>query len=205
MHELRKRGIEASEEGGNPLADEPVVAALLALLTLADHPADSVALFHVGTSPLGPIVGLAWDAARETVGRVTRGLRRTLLEDGYGSALARLSERLLPVVTAHEEARLSALVDIAYAYEPFATLRPRDFVAHVKQKKVEDPRASVVRVGGKLYLEEPQFIPRTEVLFLAPNKAVALESGMEFSFGTDAKGSVDRIEIPGVPPLKRSR
>ena len=66
-------------------------------------------------------------------------------------------------------------------------------------------RASVVRVGGKLFIEEPQFIPRTEVLFLGPNKAIALESGMEFSFGTDAKGSVDRIEIPGVPPLKRSR
>lgn len=146
MHELRKRGIEASEEGGNPLADAPVVSAVLALLTLADHPADTVALFHVGTSPLGHLLGLAWDAPRETVGRASRGLRRALLESGYGETLARLAERLLPLVTPHEEERLAALVDIAYAYEPFATLRPRDFVAHVRQKKVEDPRASVVRV-----------------------------------------------------------
>lgn len=64
-------------------------------------------------------------------------------------------------------------------------------------------RASVTFEGGKLYLAEPQFIPRTEVLFLSPNKAIALETGMEFSFGADAKGKVDRIEIPGVPPLKR--
>ena len=68
------------------------------------------------------------------------------LYGGVGIPLARLAERLLPVVTPHEEERLSALIDIAYAYEPFATLRPRDFVAHVRQKKVEDPRASSVRV-----------------------------------------------------------
>jgi hypothetical protein len=64
-------------------------------------------------------------------------------------------------------------------------------------------RATVTFEGGKLFLAEPQFIPRSEVLFLSPDKAIALETGMEFSFGTDAKGKVDRIEIPGVSPLKR--
>ena len=146
MHELRKRGVEASEEGGNPLDSAPVVSAVLALLTLADHPSDGVARFHVGTSPLGAVLGLSWDSPRDVVGRLTRGLRRALLADGYGQTLARLVERLLPVVTAHEEERLSALVDVAYAYEPFATLRPRDFVAHVRMRKVEDPRAAAVRV-----------------------------------------------------------
>lgn len=148
MHELRRRGIEASEEGGNSLADTPVVAALLALCTLADHPGDTVAQFHVATSPLGatlePRLTFATPAAE--VGTLARTLRRRLLSEGYGETMQRLVEALLPEVTAHEEERLAALVEIAYAYEPFATLRPRDFVAHVKRKKVEDPRAAPVRV-----------------------------------------------------------
>jgi ATP-dependent helicase/nuclease subunit A len=148
MHELRRRGIEASEEGGNSLADAPVVAAVLALCTLADHPGDTVAQFHVATSPLGATLDppLSFAASSAEVGRLARGLRRRFLSDGYGETLRLLVERLLPELTPHEEERLSALLEIAYAYEPFATLRPRDFVAHVRRKKVEDPRAAPVRV-----------------------------------------------------------
>jgi ATP-dependent helicase/nuclease subunit A len=148
MHELRKRGVEASEEGGNSLADVPVVAALLALCTLADHPGDTVAQFHVATSPLGATLDppLSFMASSAEVGKLARGLRRRFVSEGYGETLRSLVDRLLPELTPHEEERLSALVEIAYAYEPFATLRPRDFVRHVKRKKVEDPRAAPVRV-----------------------------------------------------------
>ena len=58
IYELRQRGIEASEEGGNPLTDSPAVELVLSLLTLADHPGDTIARFHLANSPLGKAVGI---------------------------------------------------------------------------------------------------------------------------------------------------
>ena len=59
IYELRSRGIDASEEGGNPLTDSPAVQLILSLLTLADHPGDTAARFHVATSPLAQSTALA--------------------------------------------------------------------------------------------------------------------------------------------------
>lgn len=67
IHRLRKHGIHASDEGGNPLTDSVAVLHALSLLHLADHPGDSAAAFHVATSPLGRKVGL-------TVEELERGI-----------------------------------------------------------------------------------------------------------------------------------
>ncbi|MCL2823777.1 MAG: UvrD-helicase domain-containing protein [Polyangiaceae bacterium] len=58
MAQLRDLHVPASEEGGNPITDSAAVAILLSLLTLADHPGDSAARFHVASSPLGEKLGL---------------------------------------------------------------------------------------------------------------------------------------------------
>ncbi|HVW03038.1 MAG TPA: UvrD-helicase domain-containing protein, partial [Planctomycetaceae bacterium] len=56
IHLLRtEHNLTASEEGGNPLTDSAAVQYLLSLLTIADHPGDKVARYHVARSPLGPI------------------------------------------------------------------------------------------------------------------------------------------------------
>src|SRR5437899_2011480 len=52
MFELRGKGIDASEEGGNSLDDSAAVEVILSLFTLTDHPSHSVAWFHVQNSPL---------------------------------------------------------------------------------------------------------------------------------------------------------
>jgi len=57
---------------------------------------------------------------------------------------------------------------------------------------------TVTREGSGLFVVEPQFIPRTAVVFLEPRKALSLETGMELTFGTGAAGGVDRIEIGGM-------
>src|SRR5690606_13408454 len=57
MLELRDLGVDASEEGGNPLTDSAAVSAVLALLRLADHPGDRIARYHVAKTPLGELVG----------------------------------------------------------------------------------------------------------------------------------------------------
>ncbi|MGL6196108.1 MAG: UvrD-helicase domain-containing protein [Thermoguttaceae bacterium] len=53
---LKRLGIDASEEGGNPLTDSPAVEMILSVLTFADHPGDSVARFHVKNGPLAGIL-----------------------------------------------------------------------------------------------------------------------------------------------------
>ena len=50
---LRRAGVEASGEGAGAVADDPAVAAVIAALVLADHPGDTIAAFHVASSPLG--------------------------------------------------------------------------------------------------------------------------------------------------------
>ncbi|MEI8374292.1 MAG: UvrD-helicase domain-containing protein [Planctomycetota bacterium] len=146
IFELRLRGIDASEEGGNPLTDSPAVQVICSLLTLADHPGDTTARFHVATSPLAQHVELtdyrdstaAWNLAEKT--------RRQLMVDGYGPVLDRWAKELAAVCDRRDVSRLEQLVEMAYGYEDQATTRPGDFVTLVRQQKVEDPTSARVRV-----------------------------------------------------------
>jgi len=61
LYALKRRGVLASGEGGNPLTDAECVQVVLSLLQLSDHPGDSAALFHVASSPLGAELGLELD------------------------------------------------------------------------------------------------------------------------------------------------
>lgn len=146
IFELRRRQIQASEEGGNPLTDSPAVAAVLALLTLADHPGDTVARFHVVHSPLGPIVGLESHADEFAAGRLSLAVRRKLMNDGYGKTIYRWCRELSAYCDPRDARRLAQLVELAHRYEPESTLRVRDFVKYVESQKVEDPTAAQVRV-----------------------------------------------------------
>ena len=91
IFELRHLEIEASEEGGNPLTDSPAVEIVLSLLTLADHPGDTAARFHVAHSPLAEHVGLADHADSPAAWRLAETTRRRLMVEGYagGGGLGR--------------------------------------------------------------------------------------------------------------------
>lgn len=138
VYDLRQKGVEASEEGQSSLTDSPAVAAVLAALRLADHPDDRIARFHVSHTPLGERLGLAThDNATQAIG-AARLVRRQLLERGYGAAVAELCRALESVGSRSDRRRLGQLVEMAYAYEPRATLRPGDFVRLVESNKLDD-------------------------------------------------------------------
>jgi ATP-dependent exoDNAse (exonuclease V) beta subunit len=138
--------VRASEEGGNRLTDSAAVQLALSALTLADHPGHTAAWYHVTHSRLGPTVALpgAYDAA--AVAEWGNGLRRQLVERGYGGVLYDWMRALAPECNARELNRLRQLVVQADGYEPRATLRTTDFVAYIEGQRVEDPRAARVRV-----------------------------------------------------------
>ncbi len=146
IFELRLRGIEASEEGGNPLTDSPAVQIVLSLLTLADHPGDTAARYHVANSPMAASVGLCDFADGPAAWRLAEETRRRLIVEGYGPVIESWARELAATCDRRDTSRLEQLVEMAYGYADRATLRPSDFVYLVQQQKVEDPTSARVRV-----------------------------------------------------------
>ncbi len=146
IHELRARGVEASEEGGTSVDDAAPVAAVLALLRLADHPGDRIARYHVAASPLGRTVGYADHRDDPGARALAARVRTRLLQDGYGPTLSSWAEALAPAVSPSELRRLEQLVELGFRWEGRATLRPGDFVRFVEGETVEDPLSTPVRV-----------------------------------------------------------
>lgn len=144
------RGIEpsvpVSEEGGNPLTDSPAVCAILSLLLAADHPADSVALFHVANSPLGRLLNFTDSADDSAASLLCLRVRRMLLDEGYGRTIGRWAQALAAQCDRRDLRRLLQLAELARLHDSQATLRPADFVRHVRQTRVEDPTSSPIRV-----------------------------------------------------------
>ncbi len=145
IYELRQLGVEASEEGGTALTDSAPVESVLSLLTLADHPGDTTARFHLANTPLGRALGFTAYDDREAACRLAAEVRRRLLECGYGPAVADWVERLRPSATPRDQMRLEQLVEMAYAYTGTASLRCDDFVSLVRQTRVESPQPARVR------------------------------------------------------------
>jgi hypothetical protein len=59
--------------------------------------------------------------------------------------------------------------------------------------------------GGRLFLVEPNFLPRTEVVVLPGNRLLGVESGLEVSYVIGPTGVVDRIELGGIPLKRKER
>ncbi len=147
IHRLRSRhNLAASEEGGNPLVDSPAVQIILSALTLADHPGDTVARFHVAHSPLASSVGVLDHADDLTAHRAMARLRRQLIADGYGRTLYAWAQILSHQCDEHDLRRLEQLVALGYTFAERAGVRPSQFVTLVRETKVEDPTATQVRV-----------------------------------------------------------
>lgn len=143
---LREQNVLASEEGGNPLTDSAAVLLVLSLLQLADHPGDTVARFHIATSPLGQSLGFTNYRDDKSCFRLSRQTRRSLIELGYGPTVAAWAESLSPHCTPRERSRLAQLVELAFGYQQRATNRVDDFVRFVEQQRVADPTSAQVRV-----------------------------------------------------------
>jgi ATP-dependent helicase/nuclease subunit A len=144
--ELRDRNVEASEESGNPLTDSAAVMLLLSLLQMADHPGDTIARFHIATSPLGAQFDFVDHTDDARAVELAAQFRRQLLAEGYGPTLDDWARRLIACCSRRDVTRLGQLVELAYRFGEQATLRPGDFIRFVEQERVQDPSAARVRV-----------------------------------------------------------
>lgn len=190
IHELGRLGVAASEEGGNPLSDSAAVSVVLSALRLADHPGDTIARFHLATSPLAATLTLT-DHADDAAARCAAfGIRQDLARDGYGAVVQRWAHALASHCTRRDLSRLEQLIDSAYDYEPIATLRASDFVAYVQSTRVPDPIPADVRVmtihQAKGLQFDAVFLPELEASLVGQHPAVVVER-------LDVTGPVTRV------------
>jgi len=145
IYRLRKEGVRASGEGGNPLIDSVAVLHLLSILHWLDHPGDQQARFHASTSPLGHALGVTEEEGEGWL-EVLRELRQRLARGGYGRFCSELSSVVSQGYTDWDQRRFAQLVDLAHAYDARAGQRTSVFVEHVRHQRVEDPTAGLVKV-----------------------------------------------------------
>ncbi|MFN7844994.1 MAG: PD-(D/E)XK nuclease family protein, partial [Pirellula sp.] len=150
---LRERGVEASQEGGNPLTDSASVLLLLSLMRLTNHPSDSLAHFHVVNSPLVPKVD--FPDATELLQRrevwtdpyqLSKAVRAMLIARGFGYSLGVFSSLLAPECHERDQERLRQLIQLGYRYDAMGADDIFGFVEYIEQHKVALPGASKVRV-----------------------------------------------------------
>jgi ATP-dependent exoDNAse (exonuclease V) beta subunit len=149
--ELKRRGIRASGEGGNLLTDSKVVQLALSLFRLADHAGDTTAFFHVATSPLAPFFELELNLSEglgNSARRLSRYLRRRLLDDGCGQLLIDLAEYIEEhqLFDAWNRHRFGQLVSKGLQFEKRNELRVGRFVELIEETRVSDPLAAPVRI-----------------------------------------------------------
>jgi len=153
---LKSAGIVAGAEGGQPLDDSPAVALVLSGLHFIDHPGDSAARFHVGTSPLAAAFGLDASGARADdppaacVERIDE-LRRALIDEGHGPVVARLAATLSDHGSPRDRRRLEQLVAAAWRHDEerpgdAGLARTEPFVEACREVPVVDPVAAPIRV-----------------------------------------------------------
>ena len=153
LNRLREAGVEASQEGGNPLDDSAAVELILSLIQLADHPGDRIAEFHLRHSPLASLLHFQDQIEDRTevfnaIGaeRCAVEVRSRLDDSGYGKTLAFYAQMLAPHCSQRDQLRLDQLIQSAYRYDGMATLRGRDFIDFVRDNRVALNRPVAVRV-----------------------------------------------------------
>ena len=137
--------VECSGEGGSPLIDDPVVCTALSMLQLIEHPSDSAARYHVGTSPLGAALGLSEDADRSAVLRLTGSIRRELMDRGLPAVLNSWLARCAADCGPRNMRRFKQLIELAAQY-PYDGGDLGTFVQYVREKRVEDVTSARIRV-----------------------------------------------------------
>ncbi|MCH2140215.1 MAG: UvrD-helicase domain-containing protein [Phycisphaerales bacterium] len=147
---IRDRGIPVSEEGGGGIKDVVAAARLLEVLTLGDHPGNTLAGFNVSHSPFGRHVGLCplEECAdnSEACGIASRSVRSLVTQRGLSGAIGHLVDAVDEDVSSRERSALGRIVLMASEWGDEHPRRLSDFVAHVNQIGLGQATEDRVRV-----------------------------------------------------------
>ncbi|MEO6785870.1 MAG: 3'-5' exonuclease, partial [Chthoniobacteraceae bacterium] len=145
--------VDVSGEGGNPLTDSRAVEVILSLLAWLDHPGSTAARYLVLTSPLAAAFGFpatvrAEDSVIADERHALRAMRHELTGRGYAATLRKWIRHpaFFAACSDHDVQRSEQLLDVAREFDARGPMRPSDFAAHVRKRRIERPGSSGVRV-----------------------------------------------------------
>jgi len=143
---LKNRGVEASEEKGVPLTDSAAVQHILSVMTLIDHPGDTIVRFHLAHGPLKELLPMHHFGDGSAAESAAHHWREKLLSQGYGKTIKELMSALTPC-DSKEMQRLEKLLELAYRFDEQATgTRTRQFIEAVNAARLATPGSAPVRV-----------------------------------------------------------
>jgi len=125
-------------------------------MILADHPGDTIARFHLATSPLAESLGfsntagISNDTTLEKHGDIncSHRIRADLITKGYGETIRKYAEVLAPFCDPHEFLRLEKLLELAYRFdEENDGIRTNSFIEKVNNTSVAEPSAANITVS----------------------------------------------------------
>jgi ATP-dependent exoDNAse (exonuclease V) beta subunit len=142
---LRKQGVVASGEGGNPVADSAAVETVLSMLTWLDHPGHSLAREHVKRSALAAIFGFDGSSRDQLLPRRIQG---AVMKRGLAAVVSDWveHEQFRNRSTVHDQVRAEQLVELARQWDGAGGGRLSGFVEQVRTQRVDNPASSRVRV-----------------------------------------------------------
>ena len=117
-----------------PAADNPACAALLAVLQLAAHPGDELALEHLRMTPLAPAFnGNDWRGRLNDTSHI-------LHKEGFAAAIEEWAKELPPPLDPFSERRIQRLIEVAAEFDEHCSRDVDEFL--------EFARGYGVRTGG---------------------------------------------------------
>ncbi len=184
---LRKRGVSASQDGGNPLTDSAAVQLVLSLVHLADHPGDRTCAFHIASSPLA--THLPFDAVKQPE-QLAVWIRRSVLRTSLPRTIAHFSDMFANSLSWWDQHRLRQLIDRAEAFDQNSSGRLREFEDAVIYERVALPTAAQVKVmtihKSKGLEFDAVFLPDMSVSLSSSNSLFVLR-------GDDAQSPADGV------------
>ncbi len=150
---IRARSIDAADEGRSAMSDSAAVAAVLALLRVAENPRDSLAMFVATRAPAAGLLGLepmerhgGGDALRRAARELSARVRHEVAASGLGPWVDRMAGLLRPACSRHDVERLRQLSAAAHAAPAGQALRPGAFVHAMASRKSRAADSARVRV-----------------------------------------------------------
>ena len=153
---LRSRGVEVSEEGGQPLTDSAAVLLLVSLLKLTNHPGDTLARFHVSKSPLASPTGLQRHDDDDAAAALSQQLRASLATTPLAEVIREWVRPLIASCGPRDLSRLRQLVALAREHETTGPLDVDEFLRLVERSErgeATDVPVSVLTIHASKGLE----------------------------------------------------
>lgn len=155
--QLKRIGIEVSQEGGTLLTTAASVRAVLALLRIADHPGDTYALLRIATltaikRKFAEMLDLDGSRladkhyAKELGLKLSAYVRDRIMTVGLGSFVRETADTLLPYCNDREREKLHALVNSAFRFESSREIRIDRFIRLTEARSVSLPSDSNLRL-----------------------------------------------------------